>query len=67
MPRIKIDKDKCKSCELCISVCSRKCIEPSKKLNKRGARYVEFKHTEKCTGCAMCAIVCPDMCIEVYR
>ena len=68
MGKIKIDKDKCKGCMLCVSVCTRELIVRSKKLNKRGIHCVEFideKHA--CTGCTMCAVICPDMCIEVYK
>jgi 2-oxoglutarate ferredoxin oxidoreductase subunit delta len=69
MARIKIDKDKCKGCMLCVSVCPKKLIVKSKKLNNRGIHAVEIKgpRTGGCTGCAMCAIICPDVCIEVWK
>jgi len=67
MPGIKINKDKCKGCMLCISACPKGLIVRSKKLNKRGIYYVEFSKKDGCTGCTMCALMCPDMCIEVYK
>jgi len=67
MAKIKIDKDKCKGCMLCVSVCPRKVIVKSKKLNKRGIYAVEVKKNASCSGCAMCAVICPDVCIEVYK
>ena len=69
MPRIKINKNKCKGCMLCISTCPHGLIAKSKELNKRGVHCVEFKaeHNKGCTGCSMCAIICPDVCIEVYK
>lgn len=68
MGKIKIDKDRCKGCMLCVSVCSRGLIVKSKKLNKRGICAVELTGpVGKCNGCAMCAIICPDVCIEVYK
>ena len=67
MAKIKINKNKCKGCMLCVSVCPKALIVDSKKLNKRGVHYVEFKTNGKCTGCKMCAIMCPEACIEVYK
>ncbi len=70
MPYIKIDKDKCKGCMLCVSVCPRGLITQAEDLNKKGIHYVEYKVRKNkgaCTGCSMCAIMCPEVCIEVYR
>ncbi|MDD5156155.1 MAG: 4Fe-4S binding protein, partial [Candidatus Omnitrophica bacterium] len=36
MPRIKIDREKCKGCLLCISFCPTGQIIPDKKLNRKG-------------------------------
>ena len=67
MPKITINKDKCKGCLLCINFCPKGLITVSGKLNKRGVKNVEFKEAQECLGCAMCAIICPDCCIEVYK
>ncbi|MCQ9206857.1 MAG: 4Fe-4S binding protein [Omnitrophica bacterium] len=69
MARIKIDKEKCKGCMLCVNVCPKGIIAMSVKLNKKGVHTVGLNRAarEKCTGCAFCAIICPDVCIEVYR
>ena len=68
---IKIDRDRCKGCHLCIDVCPRKVIEVSNELNKTGyapAQFIENPEDGKgCTACTMCAVVCPDLAIEVYR
>ena len=42
MGYIKINKDKCKGCMLCLSVCPKGLIKGSSKLNKMGIYYVEF-------------------------
>jgi 2-oxoglutarate ferredoxin oxidoreductase subunit delta len=71
--RIKIDKERCKGCGLCITVCPKKNLEISDKLNLKGyypARSKEETRKEsewECTGCAICAVQCPDVAIEVYR
>jgi len=69
MPHIKIDRDRCKGCMLCVMVCPVGLIRKSKKLNKGGAYCVEVAGIKEktCTGCAMCALMCPDVCIEVWR
>ena len=67
MPKITIDKNKCKGCLLCISFCPKGLIGVDGKLNKRGVKPVKFNNNPDCMGCALCAIICPDCCIEVYK
>ncbi|MFA5090286.1 MAG: 4Fe-4S dicluster domain-containing protein [Candidatus Omnitrophota bacterium] len=67
MPKITVDKEKCKGCLLCIKFCPRGLIKISAQFNKRGVRHVELKEGGDCLGCALCAIICPDACIEVYK
>lgn len=68
-----IDRELCKGCYLCISVCPDQLIAISGELNQKGYYPAEFieadnkKEDSKCTGCATCALVCPDVAIEVYR
>jgi 2-oxoglutarate ferredoxin oxidoreductase subunit delta len=72
--RIEIDKERCKGCGLCITVCPKKQIDISDQLNTKGyypASFLEESVSHdavvKCTGCALCAVTCPDVAIEVYR
>lgn len=69
MPNVLIDKNKCKSCYLCVEACPNKLIRISSEAGKTGNNTVEFVNEDnKCTGCAMCAISCPDLAItEVNR
>jgi 2-oxoglutarate ferredoxin oxidoreductase subunit delta len=67
MAKIKIKKEKCKACLLCIAVCPKGLIEIDNSLNKHGVRPVKHKKGLECIGCALCAIVCPDACIEVWK
>ena len=66
---IVIDKNKCKSCYLCIEACPFKLIQKSEVIGKTGESVVEFKdETNKCIGCASCAKNCPDIAItEVWK
>ncbi len=72
--RIDIDRELCKGCGLCITVCPKDQIQISDQLNKKGyypAHYKEEDVTDvnelQCIGCCMCAITCPDVAIEVYK
>ncbi|MBU0759221.1 MAG: 4Fe-4S binding protein [Candidatus Omnitrophica bacterium] len=68
MPRIEINEEKCKGCELCLLYCPGYCIALDKTRNKRGVYPVLFVDKDKkCTGCGFCAIMCPDVCITVYK
>ena len=67
MAKIKIDKEKCKGCGLCIIYCPRNLIVAAKKINNRGVKPAQFKKEKACIGCAFCAIICPDNAIEVYK
>ncbi|MCX4274879.1 MAG: 4Fe-4S binding protein [Candidatus Gastranaerophilales bacterium] len=65
MPNIVIDKEKCKACCICVSVCPKKLIEIGSETNSSGNKYAVFKAEENaCIGCAMCAISCPDIAIK---
>ncbi len=65
--KIIIDFERCKGCELCISVCPKKGIIISNRSNKSGYFPAQPINKSDCTGCAMCAIICPEAIIEVYR
>ncbi len=79
MPKIKINRDRCKGCYLCIVNCPNSLIKIEDKLNAKGVKAAVFSGGKparlksksglagKCTGCAMCAIICPEFIIEVYK
>jgi 2-oxoglutarate ferredoxin oxidoreductase subunit delta len=64
---IKIKKDLCKECHLCIHFCPKGHIAPSKEYNAQGYHPVCIVEEKECNGCAICATMCPDIAIEVYR
>ncbi|MDD3345629.1 MAG: 4Fe-4S dicluster domain-containing protein [Candidatus Omnitrophica bacterium] len=67
MAKVIINRERCKGCFLCVSVCPKRLIKKGSKLNKRGSNFVEIDPAGVCVGCARCAIICPDCCIEVYK
>jgi len=65
--KIKINKDTCKECHLCIAACKKGNIVPSCELNADGYHPVVQKDDGNCNGCTLCAIMCPEVAIEVFR
>ena len=64
MSRIEVAAELCKSCELCMAVCPKDCLEHAGTLNRYG---VQMRKDAACIGCSQCAIMCPDAAIEVFR
>jgi 2-oxoglutarate ferredoxin oxidoreductase subunit delta len=64
---VRIDKERCKGCALCVWVCKQAVLKMSKALNKKGSTYVECEKPAECTGCKSCAEICPEAAIEIAR
>ncbi len=65
---LKFKTDKCKGCELCVSVCPQKILMMHDvEINTMGYHPVAVSNMEKCIACANCALICPDGVINVYR
>lgn len=66
--RLTINEEKCKGCDLCISVCPKDILAKDvEKINLKGYNPVGVEDITKCTACAMCAIICPDSVIKVEK
>lgn len=64
---IVVDREHCKGCAVCVSVCPCEVLTLSNDVNGKGYRVAVMAAPDKCTGCASCGIICPDSCITVYR
>lgn len=62
---LRIDKERCKGCVLCVSVCPRKLLRMSKELNKKGFHHAETVNGVECMACKQCTDMCPDVAIEI--
>ena len=62
-----VREDRCKGCELCVSVCPRQILVMSEDINQKGFRFAVITDATKCIGCAFCARMCPDVAIEIRR
>jgi 2-oxoglutarate ferredoxin oxidoreductase subunit delta len=62
-----IAADRCKACELCITVCPQHCLAlDDTVVNPLGYHPVRLIDAAACTSCALCARVCPDVIFTVY-
>ncbi len=65
---VKFDMDRCKSCDLCASVCPKKILKINlNRINRKGYHPMDIVDQEICIGCAQCATICPDSVISVYQ
>lgn len=64
---VKIDRERCKGCLLCVRACPFGVLEADSSLNSAGAHPVIAGNPDKCTACASCFQVCPDCAIEVFE
>jgi len=63
---VKINKNRCKGCSLCIKVCPKKILTTSSLFNNMGYHFIEVSKNDVCAGCKNCVIICPDSAIELY-
>lgn len=64
---VRIDRERCKGCDLCIAVCAGAVLRMAEELNSRGEHFAEVVDIAKCTGCRNCSDMCPDTAIEIVR
>ena len=65
--KLEFRADRCKGCELCVSVCPKKILKlDEENVNKKGYHPVTCTNMDECIACASCALMCPDGIINVY-
>jgi len=60
-------RDRCKGCGLCISLCPKKILALDSTANIKGYRPVVCTDEGACIGCASCAKICPDSIITIQK
>lgn len=64
---LEIAVDRCKGCELCVSVCPKHILESDMTLvNRLGHHPIRLTDAAACTSCALCARICPDAVFTIY-
>ena len=61
-----VDKDRCKACGLCVSICPKKAISIDNAMITRygsGSAVI----SDESIGCGSCFVVCPDIAITVRK
>ena len=58
-PEIRIYKNWCKKCGICIAFCPKKALEADQD------GYPFLKDSQSCNGCGLCELRCPDFAIVV--
>lgn len=64
---VRIDKERCKGCELCVAVCKFNSLKTAHEMNSKGYHYAAVAAPGNCKGCRKCAIICPDAAIEIDK
>jgi 2-oxoglutarate ferredoxin oxidoreductase subunit delta len=59
-----VDRDRCKGCRLCTSICPYDALYMSKDKTYRG--FIYPIENGKCTACKQCLYICPDFVLSVY-
>ncbi len=67
MARLKLDRELCKGCLLCTTMCPKGLLKKGLEFNSFGFYTVVVENEDECTGCTMCAEICPDVAISVFK
>ena len=68
MAKVTFQTDRCKGCELCISVCPKQILALDKSsANAKGYYPAAVTDQGACIACASCARICPDSVISIYK
>ena len=65
MPRILIDRERCKGCLQCVQACPQGVLALGKAFNAKGYAVAEIVAPRRCLGCRLCCIACPDVAVEM--
>lgn len=66
MNRLMIDKDRCKGCGLCVTVCPKQILYlDNSAVNALG--YHPVAANDGCIACGFCSTICPDVVFAIYR
>ena len=66
MPKVTVNNDRCKGCEMCVIACPRHVLELDRSItNSKGYHPAHVTDQSSCSGCGSCTVMCPDVAIRV--
>ena len=66
--KVTFRSDRCKGCELCVTVCPKKIIAiDTAVINRKGYHPAAVTDSSQGIACASCAKMCPDSIITVEK
>jgi 2-oxoglutarate ferredoxin oxidoreductase subunit delta len=67
MQKIKINRNWCKGCGLCIEICPKNVYDRESKVSSKGFRAIIIKNSDACNQCQLCELLCPDLAITIQK
>ena len=68
---VEIAREKCKGCEICLSVCPQGCLQLDRTVfNSKGFHPAVYSYQGSvghCTACGLCYMVCPDYAVRSVK
>ena len=61
---VRVNRERCKGCGICIEFCPKQVLERSKQFNAKGYYPPEVKAGAWCVNCHFCEVLCPDFAIH---
>ncbi|MFC1798245.1 hypothetical protein ACFLZL_00350 [Thermodesulfobacteriota bacterium] len=67
MYKVKILREKCKGCGLCLLYCMEEAMCVSSQVNEIGYFPAEIYAEHRCNGCKACYVMCPEGIVEITQ
>jgi len=65
--KLDLNENRCKGCELCVTVCPKDVLAMGTHVNALGYRAATVVDVASCTGCRACSIVCPEVAFTIWQ
>ena len=62
---VKVEREWCKGCGVCIERCPVQALVYSKEMNRKGYFPPEMVPDNKCNNCRLCELICPDFALGI--